>query len=108
MELNRNTDNRNTIKANTLRRNGEKCNAVMIILYKGVDESPSRYADFVMKAGNHNPSAIATTDICCDKKLCLKKFNIRYYIILRSCKIAYSHSPIPVTTIFTALTASLG
>ena len=33
---------------------------------------------------------------------------MNYELILRSCKIAYSHSPIPVTTILTALTACSG
>ena len=54
------------MNANKLSTIGEKSNAVTIILYKGVLYSLGTNADFDMKAGSHNTSAIATTTICCD------------------------------------------
>lgn len=55
------------MKANKFSKNGEKSRMETIILYKGVWNSPGMNADFVMKAGNHNTSAIATTAICCER-----------------------------------------
>lgn len=46
---------------------GEKSNAETIMLYNGVLYSLGMNADFVIKAGNHNTSAIATTTICCER-----------------------------------------
>ena len=54
------------MNANKLSTIGEKSNAVTIILYKGVCDSPGMNADFVIKAGNHKTSAITTTAICCE------------------------------------------
>ena len=64
------------MNAKALSKNGEKSKRDTIILYKGVWNSLGMNADFVMKAGNHNTSAITTTAICCDMLLCLKKFSI--------------------------------
>ena len=54
------------MNANTFSKNGEKPRSDTIILYKGVWNSLGMNADFVMKAGNHNTSAITTTAICCE------------------------------------------
>jgi hypothetical protein len=80
-ELNKNMQTKYTAKAKVLSMNGEKSNIEIMTLYKGVIFSPGMNADFVMKAGIHNISAIMTMTRCCAKKLCLKKFNISYSFI---------------------------
>ena len=64
-ELKKNIHIRYTANANALIKNGEKSNAEVMKLYKGVVPSPGMNADFVMKAGIHKTSAIMTMTRCC-------------------------------------------